>query len=770
MKSIVKHIFLAFALCSVQFSIAQTPTWKNITPAGWSGTFQAVDYFVGNGLIAIGNNGYFYKSTDTGRTWTPYPQPIADITSISLYPDHKRGYIWGGSHLYQTTDAAVSWQEVSYTGITASYLGLSIDYIYIKTEDTLLAGVNDKINGAKIYLSPDKGKTWTLVGANLEGDSPLGSAVNDFYFVNSSHGYALGNGFYAETINGGHSWTLSVIDFNIGFVSTLEIPNHPTIISIALPKSDSLPPLNNSLFFKGGIHKIVQAGSMLYGVYAHNFFSSADTGKTWTIKSIDANKNFNSIAFLDQQTGIIVGEELTTYRTTNGGTTWTKYVYGGAEGLNNIYCKTKDECYITGNAGRLFHTTNGGTTWNYRDLQEGKLVEVLFPTKDTGFVSAGNYIFRTIDAGLNWTKFKQGTGGGFIFFPTKDTGFIGYPSGSPDIAKTTDAGQKWNNWLADMTFATNKTSATDGVCFRSTTEGLVSGDNGTLLHTSNGGLSWELKAMSNNSSAVSILSVGASDWVVLSMFDSTINSVQQTFIKMFKCDKDINCKQTKFFEGAGGVLKKINDSTSCFSNGDSIYYSKDNGNTWKSEKYWAGTYDLCFSTTQIAYSIGENSIYKAWFASNLAITNIKENDKTLSMTLSTTDGAISINATIYLLNSINDTVYSISKVINTNFPFSITLPEILPNGTYSIEIVPDDTLLYNKTQSQAFTITTTNTAIVENTIPLLIKVIGNRIECNCINYEIYNTLGQRMQNNTELPTGIYIVKCNNIIQKVIIRP
>jgi len=767
MKSIVKHIFLAFALCSVQFSIAQTPTWKNITPAGWSGTFTSVDYFDGNGLIAIANNGYFYQSLDTGLTWTPYPQPVSTITSISLYPDHKRAYICDGSHLYQTTDAAVSWQEIKYTGITASYLGLSIDYIYIKNEDTLLAGVNDRINGAKIYLSPDKGKTWTLVGENLEGDSPLGSAINDFYFVNPSQGYALGNGFYAETVNGGHSWTLSVIDFNIAFVSILEIPKHPTIISIAIPQSDQLPPFDSTVFFKGGIQKIVQAGSMLYGVYGHNFFSSADSGKTWTIKSIDANKNFKSIAFVDQQTGIIVGEELTTYRTNDGGTTWTKYVYGGAEGFNKIYCKTKDECYITGNAGRLFHTTNGGTSWDFRDLYNGALQNVIFPTNDTGYISASGSIFRTIDAGTNWIRFKQTTGGAFIYFPTKDTGFIGYAGGSsPDIAKSTDAGKTWNTWLADMTFVTYKTGG-GGACFRSTKEGLVGGDN-SLLYTNDGGNSWQNKAVGITGNEIS--ATNDKGWVILSIYDSTVNSLQQGFVRMFKCDKDINCKET-ITTANGGGLKKVNDSTLCFQSGDSIYFSKDYGNTWKSQLYWNGYQDLCFSTTKIAYSIGIGSIYKAWFASNLAITNIKENNKTVSITLSFTDGVSSINTTMYLLNNVGDTVYSVNKVIENGLLFSITLPNTIADGTYSIVIMPNDTLLYNKAQSQPFSIITTSVDIIDKDKKPVITVVGDIIGCNCQTpFEIYNIVGQRMQNNTELPIGIYIVKCNNIIQKVIIRP
>jgi photosystem II stability/assembly factor-like uncharacterized protein len=357
-------------LCS---SFAQTPSWKNITPDGWSGTFTNVDYFTGNGLIAIANNGYFYHSLDTGRTWNAYPKPVASFSSITLYPDHKRAYICGGKHLYKTTDAAVSWQEINFTGIGSNTYLLDL---YIKTEDTLLISASDGVNGAKIYLSPDKGQTWSLVGTNLEGNNPLGSSVAEFYFVTPNHGYALGDGFYAETKNCGNSWTLHVTDVNTYYYSILEIPNHPTLIT---SNTNNPAPLENALFNVGYLPKMVQAGTMIYGIYGGSLFSSADSGKTWKNKIIDANKNFNSITFLNQQTGIIVSNQLTSYYTKDGGTTWTKNVFGGAEGFNKIYCKTKDECYITGNTGRLFHTIDGGTTWNYRDLFTSTLGEVVFP-------------------------------------------------------------------------------------------------------------------------------------------------------------------------------------------------------------------------------------------------------------------------------------------------------------------------------------------------------------------------------------------------------
>jgi len=213
MKKIILSICLTLSIFNFENSFSQTPIWKEITPAGWSGTFQFVEYFTGNGLVAIADNGYFYHSLDTGLTWTAYPKPVASVDWMTLYSDHKRAYICGGSHLYKTTDAAKSWQEIKWTGMPSN---IDLGRIYIKTEDTLLMSASDGVNGMKIYLSPDKGQNWTKVAENLYNNFVYG--ISGFYFVNPAHGYALAAGYYAETIDGGHSWTRNDIGVNTFFM------------------------------------------------------------------------------------------------------------------------------------------------------------------------------------------------------------------------------------------------------------------------------------------------------------------------------------------------------------------------------------------------------------------------------------------------------------------------------------------------------------------------------------------------------------------------
>ncbi len=740
MKRLFPFLILCLALLNGHFSSAQTPTWKNITPAGWSGKFQTVDWFDGNGLLAIADNGYFYKSVDTGKTWQSYPKPVNSVSSITLYPDHKRAFICGGNHLYKTIDAAKTWQEIKYTGMPSN---ISIFTIYIKTEDTLLASTSNGENGAKVYLSPDTGKTWKLVGTNLEGDNPLGSDISVFYFVNSAHGYGLGDGFYVETVNGGITWSLNIIDLNTYFYGILEIQGHPSIIST---NTSNPPPTSNSTYYKGFIRKFVQAGTMIYGVYGGDFYSSADNGITWKITSVNSYKNFQSLTFLDQQTGVIVGNDLTTYRTTDGGTTWTKSIYGGGEGYNKLYCKTKYECYITGNAGRLFHTIDGGTSWNYNDLYSSKLEEIKFPTPDTGYVSANSAIFRTIDGGQTWTSFTHSTQGNFIDFTLKDIGYIGFTYDNY-IYKTTDGGVTWNDiWTQ---------SGGGAIAFRSGNEGLMSGSN-NLLYTKDGADTWTKKA---NGIFANFIIPLKENWIVL----NTSN--------VYLCDKNINCtlKYTDTSNSLWGIVRRDSNTYIASAGNDSIILSTDKGNTWIKE-YFPSPGQITFGDKNTLYSLNPKNIYRAIFKAKTTSSQFTiANNTTLSCSI-TNDANENYCASILAITGLHDTIMiSKNTAITNGVSFTIQIPNTIQEGTsYKIIIAPIDTMAYSMVESQTFT--KTETAVNEIESMPIIKVIGRRILCDCNDFKIYNSLGQLMKNNDDLPIGIYIVKCKNETQKIIIKP
>jgi hypothetical protein len=210
---------------------------------------------------------------------------------------------------------------------------------------------------------------------------------------------------------------------------------------------------------------------------------------------------------------------------------------------------------------------------------------------------------------------------------------------------------------------------------------------------------------------------------------------------------------------------------------DSILISNDAGNTWHKERdsLFGRDFGFYFADYKTVYSLFNTTFYKGIYRiqdSLFAFTQI--NNRTYSCTIKN-DNNTSYNATVIVAK--NDSVYyQYSIVIVNGTAFTVTLPKDVPSGNgYSIKVIPTDTLQYSTIQSSSFTINkdSTGVGIVNQEQSQNYIVQGNRIIVKG-NEEvaIYSLLGQKLYSvsNSEisLPTGFYIIKCNNTIQKVVI--
>jgi photosystem II stability/assembly factor-like uncharacterized protein len=758
MKRFFTLLLICFALHKVQISSAQTPTWQDMTPPGWSGNLKSIIVLNGGKLLAVSDKDYLYHSADTGNTWTVTKAPVTKMQDIKFYPDGKRGLALTYKELYSSSDAGFTWQKVTMTGIG----DMSLSKIYIKSEDTLLAAASNLTVGTKILMSSDKGKTWKKVADNLYcAGSSAYTYLESFFFNTLNHGFAFGQGYYAITSDGGNTWTktsMSTQDVLFGAVTN----SKGEIVSVG-NGSYAITDSNLSNSTSSGTFNGWEVGIGKYGktiCIADDYgdiLTSKDDGYTWTSTDFSSNyKQFYGVVFLNDSVGFVCGNELTFYKTTNAGKTWTKIVYGEGEGATQIYCKSKNECYLTGCTGRLFHTIDGGNTWELKDIHTGALKNITFPTNDTGYISANGLIFRTIDGGNNWIKLKHYTSGDYLCFPSKDTGYVGYTNSDVAIQKTTDAGQTWD-WTDDATYGQN--ASIGSAFFRTANLGLASGKNG-ILSTTNGGSSWNYKSLNFSSSgAASIIDLNGSDWIIMSGGG-----------QIYKCDKDLNCTlkytapdQYKAFYQY--TVKRDSLHIYTRTDVDSVLFTEDGGNTWKKNRDNLFGY-VAFPIPNIAYNLMDYHVYKKIYKDSLSISSFQKNT-TYSYNLIVKSNSSVINSTIYLVNDLGDTIYTVKKDIKNNSEFLITLPSTIPDGTYSMIIIPDDTFLYNIVKSQTFLISTTGSSIVESEKSIIIKVVDNTIICNYQKIEIYNCLGQRVV-NSNLPSGIYYVKYNNTIQKIAI--
>jgi photosystem II stability/assembly factor-like uncharacterized protein len=755
MKTYTKQLLLAILFLIVTTSFSQTVTWTKKLPASWTGSFSFVEWFQGNGLLAIANNGYFYKSLDTGMTWTTYPQAIDTVVNVLMYPDHKQAFIYSGTQVYKTIDAAISWQKFPLQGVPSD---LNIGYIYRKTDDTLIIGGYRNLIGEFLYMSSNKGQTWVKIFNSLQ---TFHIRISGFYFTSSKHGYCIGDASYYETFDGGMSWLETIINTNgFGFETTLlEIPGkNAALISYGFPKG--LDTIKNANLYTSSIQNqidgLIQVDTMLYAVGESStpgafLFSSSDYGVSWIPHLIRNNWSFNAITFLDKQTIVIVGPFLTSYCSKDGGKTWNKYVYEGAEGFNSVYPKSNDECYLLGTGGRLYHSTNGGQSWNFQDIDTISLQNMQFPTKDTGYISLNNKILQTIDAGLHWRSFPTGNNGDNMHFVSKDIGYVGASGtwGEFYESKTTDGGQTWNIIWGDTAY--DNMIGQGGSTFRLNGEGLINGSKG-LLFTADGGDSWQSKDIGMGASGIYDANNG--NWIV------TVHN------KIYLCDKSINCKLTYSDPKVTAFLNLLIPDSNyiAFQDYDSLLISKDGGNTWKNEYFPSPGGFFVYENPKTVYTLSNNCLYKGIIQTPTTLSLTQTGNRTVSCTV-VTNPPSSFPASIVLMK--NDSVfYQSSVTIQTGSAFIITLPESIAAGTgYIIKIIPTDTISYAPAQSSVFSITT-GAPIISNSP--VVRVVDKSIVCDCTNFTVYNYLGQKMY-PTNLPIGFYFVKVGNSVQKVIIK-
>ena len=128
---------------------------------------------------------------------------------------------------------------------------------------------------------------------------------------------------------------------------------------------------------------------------------------------------------------------------------WINYNTPSNELLTEISFINKDTGYCVGTNGLILQTINGANTWTQQQYQFGinnYLLAVEFSSPDTGYVGGGLGIFKTVDAGSNWSLILNSFSNyqiESIAFAPKNKNKITAVGGNGCIFTTIDAGQAW---------------------------------------------------------------------------------------------------------------------------------------------------------------------------------------------------------------------------------------------------------------------------------------------------------------------------------------
>ena len=235
-----------------------------------------------------------------------------------------------------------------------------------------------------------------------------------------------------------------------------------------------------------------------------SIFSSENKGETWKLLTDAVNAELYDCSFPSSDVGYVVGDKGRMYKTTDGAESWKNISIKGKLASRNYrsvhFINDKTGIAVGGNQSNdaistIIKTTDGGDNWSIiMDGLNPFLRDVFFIDDKTAWVVGDKgTLLKTTDGGDNWQDLsasisKSSRQLNSVYFISNQLGFIvgGNPSNDSiqTILKTTDAGQNWS------VVVDKPNPMLNSVCMLNDSELYAVGDWGTILFSNDGGAKW----------------------------------------------------------------------------------------------------------------------------------------------------------------------------------------------------------------------------------------------------------------------------------------
>ncbi|OGU77630.1 MAG: hypothetical protein A2W11_08195 [Ignavibacteria bacterium RBG_16_35_7] len=282
------------------------------------------------------------------------------------------------------------------------------------------------------------------------------------HFVDSNIGWICGNnGLILHTTNAGSDWFEQVSGTN----STLR----------------EIEFVSSQVGWACGA-----AGILLY---------TANGGNSWETQQSGVSTTLFSISALDSENCWVAGLNGKILKTTDGGNTWLSQSYFQENfQIMSLYFWNSTRGWLgavihdppIGPIGLIYSTTNGGISWNQQFWGLGQpLTDIFFVDENNGWGAVNNSdILITSNGGNDWIPKSFSPNYGFssyrVILRIPDSGWIINYGNSNDIRFTSDGGNTWS-------IQTQASVRFFDIYFVEQKYGWAVGENGLLVHTTNGG-------------------------------------------------------------------------------------------------------------------------------------------------------------------------------------------------------------------------------------------------------------------------------------------
>lgn len=444
-----------------------------------------------------------------------------------------------------------------------------------------------------LFHSSDKGISWE---PQYE-DSTV--CLNSVFFMDAMNGWAAGRninheGVVLKTQNGGGLWVE---------VSEPDLPAFSVI------------------HFTGST---IGWAVMEFG----DVYKSMDGGVTWNFQFPDPQDSafVKDLFFTDPEHGWAAGVNFSipvqssfVMHTADAGNTWEYQEDNSWGGFNGIYFTDPAHGCAVGNTGSITCTGNGGESWIVLSGSYFRppLYDVFFINEEMGWVCGGNaypdssILLKTLDGGTSWTSIEMNDGIFYdVFFTDPLTGWLaGGPktnNGNSTILHSTDGGLSWetqylgSNWLIinEIFFLNSEIGWALGGSPQTgpTQESL-------MLSTQDGGENWTEEYWISDKYLAEICFVDSEHgWIAGHQIILSTSNGGDSWVEQWNGIHSF--RELSFFDEEHGWV--LGDSLSSDEASDVLMKTSDGGNNWEKQYFNRSLTDICFTSANDGWILCDN--------------------------------------------------------------------------------------------------------------------------------------------------------------------
>lgn len=325
----------------------------------------------------------------------------------------------------------------------------------------------------------------------------------DIFFIDNQHGWAVGYcGQLVRTENGGETWQEQAIASDMLYSVEFVSQTHGFaggIYGTVLETTD------------GGLTWNERTGICYVNIYDIDFvdtthgwmvgngssawdshlYYTVDGGQSWDVVLLPHYFYCSAVEFADELNGCIFGDNEIMLKTTTGGLSWTTHSTGRDAGIRSAFLRPDGSGCAVGDNGRILRTSD---VWETMEaISKGTadwFFDVGFANSEIGWVvgrttELENTVMKTTDGGQTWEqRIFSSPNNGFSTVSVVSEQVIWIAGYSGEILRSSDGGRNWDD------LSQNQSDRYRDSYFFDEWSGWIVGD-GVIMHTVNGGVTWE---------------------------------------------------------------------------------------------------------------------------------------------------------------------------------------------------------------------------------------------------------------------------------------